>query len=451
MTSDDRSRSADAHARHRLGAALATTLILAAAPALARDWYVDGKHGKYKNPGSYDQPFKSYDEADQVAQGGDTIYLLPTTTYPSLYIHASGTAGNPVVVAGAGAAPDLTKVSGGGTGFGIWIGGDHVTVRNFDATAPGPYSAIHSSQDHHHILITGNRAHDSGDNGISIVGDDYVTISYNEVYNNAHVTTGHVFASGISVKSSYNSDSYDGLKIRVNGNVVFANTNVPDCHSSSCWATASNSDGSGIIMDNNRRTEVDSVWYRGRTLISNNVVFGNGGRGIHMYLSDHISINGNTVFDNNKDTYEGNYRPGEVTGDYVSDISVYNNILTSDGGRGINNGQHTGTHVPISFAYCTTGSGEITVRNNLGWRPQNDPDSFLVSDRNTLPVVSYGNVWGEPALERRTLDRNLIDARVKRFSLAVNHGLVGHSLRQDALGVVRGATSTIGAFENAGP
>lgn len=451
-------RRSDVRAKRPAGSTLAGAVLvlgglggMAAPAASAHDWYVDGAYGNSSNPGTSARPFKTFLQANDAANPGDNIYLKPTTVYPTLWVTKSGTAAQPIVIAGTGLAPNLTQVSGGGLNFGVSLFANYVTLTNFDITAPSVYSAIQVPQHSHHLTITGNRIHDAGGNGVSVVGADYVTISYNSVFGNAHNTANNNFASGISIKGSLDVDTYYGLKLRITGNLVYANTNVPTCATAACWAKASDSDGSGIIMDNNRRTTYDNIWYRGRTLISNNVVFGNGGRGIHMYLSDHISVNGNTLYSNNQDPYEGNYRPGEITGAFVSDIAVYSNILDSDGGQGRNNGAFTGTHVPIALNYCNTGFGQIIVRNNLGFRPQNDPASFLVQRGNTLPVVVNTNFWSTPLFERASLDPQLADFRVKPTSLALRNGYDQQALQRDMAGTLRLHPTTIGAYENPGP
>ncbi len=447
MTREDHSRFVEKIVKRGALLVLASVCILACAPAFATDWWVDGKYGSNGNSGSYSRPFKEFYRAMYRASPGDRIYLKPTITYPRISITKSGTASKPILISGGGGPGNPTKITGGGTGFGIWIGASYLTIANFDVTAPGVYSAIHAQEGEHHLTISYNVTHDAGGNGISMVGNDYVTISYNTVYGNAKNTTRNVFASGISVKAALDIDNYTGVKIRVNGNTVYANTNVPTCSSSECWAKVSNSDGNGIIIDNNRRTEYDNVWYRGRTIVSNNVVFGNGGRGIHVYLADHVSINGNTAYFNNQDPYEGNWRPGEIEVIYASDVSVYNNIMYSDGGTGRNNGMYTGTHLPVSVRYCG-GLGQIIIRNNLGYRPQNDTN-FFFGRYNEIPVDVSGNMWGNPGFVYPSLNPNVADFRVKPGSKALSHGLAQYAMENDILGVGRGSSITIGAYENA--
>ena len=162
----------------------------------------------------------------------------------------------------------------------ISINTNYTVVKNFDTSATGSYAGISVNPHVHHVTIANNVVHDSGGNGINLNQNDYVTITNNVVYGNAHNTT-QAFGSGISIKGSVDVDSNTGVKMVVNGNTVYSNTNIPNCTTSSCFASAHDSDGSGIILDTNNGEGVNPGPYKGAFLISNNLVYRNGGRGIH--------------------------------------------------------------------------------------------------------------------------------------------------------------------------
>ena len=223
--------------RTALGAAVALgALVAAAGPAAATNWYVDGLNGIKSNSGTQASPFLYLWQAVQKVQPGDTIYVVPSTTYSQLGLTANGTAGAYITLAGSD-PNHPTKVSGGGSTSGIWINGNYITVRGFDVTAPGPYVAIGTSANKHHITITNNVAHDAGGNGINTFANDYMTITNNVVYGNAK-NTSQAFGSGISILGSVDVDSNTGVKMIVSGNIVYSNTNTPNCTTQSCYATA---------------------------------------------------------------------------------------------------------------------------------------------------------------------------------------------------------------------
>ena len=241
-------------ARNSLRLKIIAALVLAAGPvesAAASTWYVDAANGRPSNPGTSSQPFQTAYNAMAVVQPGDTIYLLPTAVYPQLNVTVSGTAGHPITIAGAGSSRSLTKVSGGNSNFAIWINADYVNIQNFDASTTGPNGPILLNQNHHHVTISNNVIHDGGGDGISTFGDDYVTISHNTVYGNAWYTGAGIFGSGISMLGNLDIDSSTGVKMIVDSNVVYANTNTPSpsCNTQQCLSTWSDSDGSGIIVD----------------------------------------------------------------------------------------------------------------------------------------------------------------------------------------------------------
>ena len=242
-----------------LSVSFLTFVALAATPAMARNWYVDGRDGAKDNAGTRDAPYLFLWQALHKVAPGDTIFVAPTVAYPRLSFVASGTADAPITLAGSD--PDRpTRVTGPGDDSGIWLNGDYLVVRGFDVSASGAYSAVSIAPNHHHITVASNIIHDAGGNGVNVFAADYVTVSHNIVYGNAHDTS-QAFGSGISILGSVDVDDNTGVKMIIDGNIVYENTNTPYCFTSECFATWSNSDGSGIILDDNDRVR----WGAGRT------------------------------------------------------------------------------------------------------------------------------------------------------------------------------------------
>jgi parallel beta-helix repeat protein len=278
-----------------------------------------------------------------------------------------------------------------------------------------------------------------------------VTVEDNTVYGNAHNTSGNAYGSGISILGSLNADETTGVKTTITGNIVYANTNIPTCPKSGCTAANTDSDGNGIIIDVNDRSYWDHKAYVGRTLIANNVIFGNGGRGIHLYRSNHVTITSNTTYFNNRDPYEGNYLPGEVEVNASGDVSVYDNIFFSDGLTGIDNGKNTGHHVGISFQQADDGIGQLIAEHNLVYNPANNSTLLSSSKNNTLPVTIAANIWANPLFKSASLDASTADFQVTSGSLALGAANADDSVKYDILGVVRTVPETIGAYERPAP
>ncbi len=413
---------------------------------LARNWYVDGRDGAKDNSGTRDSPFLFLWQALHKVEAGDTILVVPSIDYPRLSFVATGTQGASITLAGAD--PNRpTRVTGPGDDSGIWLNGDYLTVRNFDVSASGAYSAVSIAPNHHHITVASNVIHDAGGNGVNAVAADYVTISHNIVYGNANDTT-LAFGSGISILGSVDIDNNTGVKMIIDGNIVYANTNTPSCATDECLATWSNSDGSGIILDDNDRVRWGGEPYRGATLISNNVVHHNGGRGIHIYKSRNVTITGNTAYLNNQDPYEGSWRPGEINVLVASNIGVYNNILSSDGADSpIHGGTAPNTHVCIAVKYNTGDDGPIVVRNNICYNPQKDASLTSFESKNVTPVFMGPNIFAGPKLAGPSSG----DFRVRDISPAIGTAEADTSVAVDILGEPRGAAPSIGAYQSASP
>ncbi len=377
------------------------SLITLSTPAFATTWYVDGKSGNDNNAGSSSAPFQTTWRGIQYAQPGDTVYILPTITYPQFGIFKSGTSTAPITIAGGNpGTTQLTSVQTDGTDFGIQIneGASYINLRNFNVVAPGNWSGIYVGFGSYHIKITSNAAHDCGLSGISTTGADYLTISGNLIYNNAHYTQNNVRGSGISTYENENSDNQTGIKNYITGNFIYGNTNQ-----ASSGDGYVDSDGNGIILDDLRHTQksdpTSNVPYKGTTFVANNIIFANGGEGISISNSDHALVVNNTLYGNNRDPAESAWRPGEIGVYNGGDVSIYNNILYGDGSGGTAN---TGAHVVLSVENSTDGVGSITADYNLLYNLTNNSSLmfYLGQDpghNNTNAVIlNSHNFWNDP-------------------------------------------------------
>jgi parallel beta-helix repeat protein len=118
-----------------------------------------------------------------------------------------------------------------------------------------------------------------------------------------------------------------GVKMIVRRNVVYSNQNIiPFIASNPDPAKRVITDGNGIIVDDSRNSQNDSLLgvNKGRNLLENNVVFENGARGLHVYPSDHVDIVNNTAYHNSS---QPETPEGEVSSIDASDVRVFNNML----------------------------------------------------------------------------------------------------------------------------
>lgn len=179
-----------------------------------------------------------------------------------------------------------------------------------------------------HVQIRNNRVAKFGGGGIYTYNADYVTIEDNVVSQTSYYSP--YANSGISLYQSWNSDQAEGYKMQIRRNVVYRNQNLVPF-----YRTGRISDGNGIIVDDHRNLQLNSPLgvYRGKTLIENNIVYQNGGRGIHIYKSDAVDIINNTTYQNSR---HPQIQDGEVTVNTSSQVRVLNNILYSRSGRPAN-------------------------------------------------------------------------------------------------------------------
>jgi parallel beta-helix repeat protein len=186
-----------------------------------------------------------------------------------------------------------------------------------------------SGNRYHHITIKNCEVYDCGGAGISFIQSDYITIENNIVYNNSWYTLWA--SSGISLWQNWNSDNATGLKNIIRNNICYGNWQYVPAIAFNCSFT----DGNGIIIDDSDNTQNGSALgsYQGRTLIENNLVFRNGGSGIHTFLSRHVDIINNTAYMNSLSEH---LNGGQIFPNASADIRIFNNILVASAGKRIN-------------------------------------------------------------------------------------------------------------------
>jgi serralysin len=198
----------------------------------------------------------------------------------------------------------------------------------------------------------------SNNNG-STSSVDYLVIIGNIVYNAAQSST--ECYSGISINQPMQSDSAAGTHIYVAGNFSYANFDSP---SSSCGGRPT--DGEGIIFDTfDNSLGGSSTPYSAQAVSENNMLIGNGGRGMQVVdnnKSTHatIYIRNNTIWDNNRDTNQDATECGELTLQNDSTTIATQNLIATDSATGC------GAN-PISAMAVLSGDGTDQVDSNFAY------------------------------------------------------------------------------------
>ena len=333
-----------------------------------RKLYVSEPLGSTANNGlSVGAPFKNIQQAAEVVQPGDTVFVMAGTyTNPPtnlngdlVLIKRTGTPARWIVfTAYQNDKPKLMFV--GYQGFNVVPGTAYNRIQGFEivgnnanlslpealtqvGSCSNPGTALAKFNGNgisisgrngsiirpHHIVVANNIVHDCPGGGISAIESDYVTVENNTIYNTSWYT---VFgSSGISYLNTWNYDSHaDGTpSMIIRNNRTFRNQlYVPWVHGTP--RTCDIYDGNGIILDNNNGTFNQNPLgaYTGKFLIENNLSYLNGGRGINLNYTDNVTLLNNTTYQNGASS--GGPRVGvesELIMSRSSSARIYNNIF----------------------------------------------------------------------------------------------------------------------------
>jgi hypothetical protein len=328
-------------------------------------YYVDANLGSDQNNGlTPSSAFQTLQMAANTAGPGAAVTVAggtyTDTTNTPLVISTSGTAGAPVqFIAGTGQHPIIQIPNSNSAWYGIQISASYIVIDGFEVIGQNQFisqaqgqsgdgsqawlnetcigiNGASTSTIPHDIVIRNSTVHDCSEAGIGVVVGDAITIAYNTVYNNSWWTW--YDSSGISLwhlVDAPGSTTTSGYKNWVVGNTAWNNyNNIPNTSLNPPGAT----DGNAIIIDDNRHTQssagptdVQGIPYSGRTYVANNVVYNNGGRGLHAYSSAHVDFVNNTTY--NDLLTNSQYISMEIDAQSCYDVNVVNNIADNLNGK----------------------------------------------------------------------------------------------------------------------
>ena len=269
-------------------------------------------------------PFQTIARALFVARAGDTVIVADGTYNEEIFLENNGTAEADITLRAENehGARILGFIHGRDVSY-ITIDGFDITNSNEGAISQG--IVFFSS---HHITISNNLARDSFGGGISFNQSDSILIEGNTVSGNAFFQPdAH---SGISVYQPQVLDDAEGeYGIIIRNNISFENASlVPN---QNCCGGNLITDGSGIVLDDFRNSQDggNGIVYSRRTLVENNLVYDNGGPGIHLFLASSIDIRNNTAVNNLRVLNFGS----NINVQNSNDVNVFNNIAVSGSGE----------------------------------------------------------------------------------------------------------------------
>jgi hypothetical protein len=382
------------------------------------------------SPGS---PLRTLQKAADRTLPGDTVSIMGGTYNEAaegrslLLITRSGTAAQPITYqAYPGSKPVLHPVTSW-DGINV-VGASYIKVTGLEIAGNAPRLTLDAAEHHalsddaryntncltvrrdkqggpipHDVEITGNDFHGCPGGGISAIDADGVTIRDNRVHENSWFT--HYATSGISVLRALDASPGDrqSYKIRITGNTVYGNQTKVKWSQCDCY-----SDGNGIIIDTNKEKPAGTGDdYQGRTLVADNVVFDNGGSGIHAFKSQHVDIVNNTAYENSASPH---LKYANVFGAQSRDVRILNNIAVARPGLPVNSNSQ---------------NQDVTYDYNLyfnGTAPQTTGPHDLVAD---------------PKFLNPTTDPTAADFRLRPGSPALDTGTPFAAVPRDITGATR--------------
>ncbi len=316
---------------------------------LSRNIFVSVKTGSDKNDGtSLDQAFKSIQYAALVSQPGDTVLIAPgqykSSTKHLFRISQSGSPDHWIVYKNLEIDRPVLYVSNEAAisiqlasyiqieGMEITIDPDFISKNNnpeqvHHLTSKGNGIQIEKTKDEHylshHIRIKNNYIHDCPGMGIDVFSADYIEILFNTIQANGNLSM--ISNCGIRMQFLNAFDQIDCDHILIQYNTI------SDHRQQGPLAKINNSceenyGGSGIALRNNRFAIYNPhiVAYVMPILISNNIIYLNGGQAIDIFETDKVSIINNTTYQNNQNNES---RCGELNINKSKNDNIYNNIF----------------------------------------------------------------------------------------------------------------------------
>ena len=429
-------------------------------PIFATTYYVDAVNGNNSYNGltiaTAKKTLSWFSYSTTFLQPGDTILLLNGTytggtSFAILALRASGTPTNPITIKNYSGHSPLLQMNDSqwhaihlGESIhdiiidGLKIRGNAANINLSDAlNQPGSCANTTGSPIPkfngngitidgrtndalvHHITIRNCEIFECSGGGLISLRADYLNYENNFIYNNSWYTI--YGSSGISNLNSMNYDSHSsgGYTMIIKNNVVYGNElYVPWIGPCLIY------DGNGIIVDSENNVTIGKPAYTGKTLIENNIVHHNGGRGIHMLNSNNVDVINNTCYMNGRSPAISD---GEITVQGATNVRIFNNIMYARDGERAN--------------YKDAPSTGFSSGNNLIFNAASNKISFT----NTTDKVNQDPLFVNT-------DLNTGNFNVQNTSPAINAGNTIIFAPKDYEGVIRpqGPTSDIGAYEFVG-
>lgn len=232
-------------------------------------------------------------------------------------------------------------------GGGMWINQSYWGIQGWEVDSGGNTAAVGfgvepefgSGTSVHHVIIANTISYGTPGGGLFATANegppdraDYVVFIGNIVYKTSEQSGG--CHSGIDFYQTANIDTKPGTHMYAAGNFSFGNFNLAysGCNGESAHY---NTDGEGVLIDTYNRHK-----YTGQTVIENNMLLSNGGRGIAVTQNNAsgapIIIRNNTTSGNSEDVSQNlnGFDCGEIGIQTTVDTTVYLNLSETTAATG---------------------------------------------------------------------------------------------------------------------
>jgi parallel beta-helix repeat protein len=196
----------------------------------------------------------------------------------------------------------------------------------------------------HHWWFINNIVSGYAQGGVGLNDSEFFYTSHNTIYNNAQQCNG-IYGSGLAyvslkVVQGY-SETADDTNANNNPALNALGLQGPafPFHNLAAWnvvynnyntcTNGSDSDGNGIIMDSFGTQNGNPVSYTEPTLVAFNVVYNNGGGGVHIFASEEVTAANNTCYHNGLDPYGANVSQACIDTNQSYSNTIINNIAVA--------------------------------------------------------------------------------------------------------------------------
>jgi hypothetical protein len=388
------------------------------------NYYVATTGNDANNGTSPNTPWQTLQHANDTGRSaGDCVNVLPGTYSGGVLINSGGNlaskTGYVVYRCMTMDACTVTAVNAGGqNGSFVWnnakqpMTGNYIIIDGFAMAAAsetlfgqgvqlwdGNDFGPNAANSVHHVWLLNSLISGYGQSGLSMNDGEYFFVVHNTIYGNSNVGCS-AQGSGISLAALKAFTNYvrqpDDANNPILGaigpfnnaiewNVVYNNA-ITQCGSQ---ANPYDTDGNNIIADTFNNNGSTNIVYPGSLLIAFNVTYNAGGRGIHIFGSENITVANNSCYNSSLDPFDdGTYRP------CIGDNYGYNNVFFNNIAYGIP------VNAPNS-ALCPSNGQNISCLewNNAyvgGLTPgatQLDSFSNNISFCNGNPIYGCNTMW----------------------------------------------------------